>query len=55
MKLDAPLHAVSLSDEKHDYGTLADVISGDLQAVSPAAVVMGDVVNERREWRIHLV
>ncbi|MDQ6989041.1 MAG: uroporphyrinogen-III C-methyltransferase [Mariprofundaceae bacterium] len=47
----AILHAVSLPHEKHDYGTLKDVISGDLQGVSPAIVVIGDVVNERREWR----
>jgi len=47
----AILHAVSLPNEKQDYGTLADVISGDLVGVSPAIVVIGDVVNERREWR----
>jgi uroporphyrin-III C-methyltransferase len=47
----AVLHAVSLPNEKQDYGTLSDVISGALVGVSPAIVVIGDVVNERREWR----
>ncbi|MDX8384746.1 MAG: uroporphyrinogen-III C-methyltransferase [Ghiorsea sp.] len=47
----AILHAVSLPDEQHDYGTLADVMSGDLVGKSPAIVVIGDVVNERRAWR----
>jgi siroheme synthase len=47
----AVLHAVSLPNEKQDYGTLADVISGALVGVSPAIVVIGDVVNKRREWR----
>jgi len=47
----AILHAVSLPEERQDYGTLADVISGDLKGVSPSIVVIGDVVNERRQWR----
>ncbi|PCI44517.1 MAG: uroporphyrinogen-III C-methyltransferase [Proteobacteria bacterium] len=47
----AVLHAVSLPTEKQDYGTLADVINGDLVGISPAIVVIGDVVNERRQWR----
>jgi len=47
----AILHAVSLPNETQDYGTLADVISGDLVGISPAIVVIGDVVNERRDWR----
>jgi len=47
----AVLHAVSLPNEQQDYGTLADVISGQLVGVSPAIVVIGDVVDERREWR----
>lgn len=47
----AVLHAVSLPDEKQDYGTLEDVISGDLVGVSPAIVVIGNVVNARRAWR----
>ncbi|MFQ5519432.1 MAG: uroporphyrinogen-III C-methyltransferase [Mariprofundus sp.] len=46
----AILHAVSLPEEKRDYGTLADVISGRLCGVSPSIVVIGDVVNERRQW-----
>ncbi|MDX8398108.1 MAG: uroporphyrinogen-III C-methyltransferase [Mariprofundaceae bacterium] len=45
------LHAVSLPDEKQDYGTLADVVAGDLVGISPSIVVIGDVVNERHEWR----
>jgi len=54
MKAETPvavLHAVSLPAEKQDYGTLADVINGDLVGVSPAIVVIGDVVDERRQWR----
>ena len=47
----AVLHAVSLPNEQQDYGTLADVLSGQLVGVSPAIVVIGDVVDERREWR----
>jgi len=47
----AILHAVSLASEKQDYGTLTDVVSGKLLGESPSIVVIGDVVNERREWR----
>jgi len=47
----AVLHAVSLPTETQDYGTLADVISGDLVGISPAIVVIGDVVDARQEWR----
>jgi len=47
----AILHAVSLPNEKQDYGTLADVASGKLIGESPSIVVIGEVVNERREWR----
>ncbi|MFQ5519394.1 MAG: uroporphyrin-III methyltransferase, partial [Mariprofundus sp.] len=45
------LHAVSLAGEAQEYGTLSDVVAGRLQAISPSIVVIGDVVNERREWR----
>ena len=47
----AILHAVSLPTERQDYGTLKDVIDGGLQGESPSIVVIGDVVNERRQWR----
>lgn len=47
----AILHAVSLPDERQDYGTLGDVLAGHLQGASPSIVVIGDVVNERRAWR----
>jgi len=47
----AILHAVSLPEEKQDYGTLNDVITGILQGESPSIVIIGDVVNERRSWR----
>ena len=47
----AVLHAVSLADEQREYGTLADVMAGDLVGTSPSIVVIGDVVNARREWR----
>jgi len=47
----AMLHAVSLPDEKQDYGTLNEVISGSLVGVSPAIVVIGGVVDERCAWR----
>ncbi|MDQ6952062.1 MAG: uroporphyrinogen-III C-methyltransferase [Mariprofundaceae bacterium] len=47
----AVLHAVSLPTETQDYGTLAEVISGDLVGISPAIVVIGDVVDARQEWR----
>jgi len=46
----AILHAVSLPEEKQDYGTLSDIISGTLQGKSPSIVIIGDVVNERRLW-----
>ena len=47
----AILHAVSLPDEKQDYGTLEDVLAGDLVGESPSIVVIGGVVDARREWR----
>ena len=47
----AILHSVSLPDEKQDYGTLSDVVSGELKAKSPSIVVIGDVVIDRGEWR----
>jgi len=47
----AILHAVSLPEEKQDFGTLNDVIKGTLQGESPSIVIIGDVVNERRGWR----
>ncbi len=47
----AVLHAVSLPTEKQAYGTLADVLNGDLVGISPAIVVIGDVVKERRPWQ----
>jgi len=47
----AVLHAVSLPTEKQEYGTLADVIAGSLVGNSPSIVVIGDVVDERRDWR----
>jgi len=47
----AILHAVSLPQERQDYGTLADVLAGDLMGESPSIVVIGEVVNERRGWR----
>jgi uroporphyrin-III C-methyltransferase len=47
----AILHAVSTPEEKQHYGTLYDIIQGDLKGISPSIVIIGDVVNERREWR----
>ncbi len=47
----AVLHAVTTAAEQQDYGTLADIVEGRLSAVSPAIVVIGDVVNARRTWR----
>lgn len=54
MKKETPvaiLHSVSLPEEKQDYGTLGDVISGQLHGTSPSIIVIGNVVDERREWR----
>ncbi len=54
MKAETPLailHAVSLPEEKQDYGTLKDVINGNLRGLSPSIVIIGDVVRERRNWR----
>jgi len=47
----AILHAVSLPEETHHYGTLADAITGSLTAISPAIVIIGEVVAQRRSWR----
>jgi len=47
----AILHAVTLQQEQHRYGTLDEIISGQLNGVSPAIVVIGEVVNQRHEWR----
>lgn len=47
----AILHAVSLPEEQQHYGTLADAINGTLVGQSPSIIIIGDVVNERRDWR----
>lgn len=47
----AILHAVSLPEEKQEFGTLGDVISGELKGLSPSIVIIGEVVNERESWR----
>lgn len=47
----AILHAVSTPEEHQAYGMLQDVLSGQLQGLSPAIVVIGEVVNQRRIWR----
>lgn len=47
----AILHAVSTPEEKQDYGTLQDVMDGTLKGESPAIVVIGEVVAQRRSWR----
>lgn len=47
----AILHDVSGPDERHDFGTLVDVLDGSLEAQSPSIVVIGDVVASRVDWR----
>jgi len=47
----AILHAVSCPDEQMCFGSLAEAQIGALTGASPAIVVIGDVVNERRAWR----
>ncbi|MDQ6951443.1 MAG: uroporphyrinogen-III C-methyltransferase [Mariprofundales bacterium] len=47
----AILHAVTLPQEQHAYGTLGDVTAGRLSGSSPAIVIIGEVVNQRHEWR----
>ncbi|RMH61344.1 MAG: uroporphyrinogen-III C-methyltransferase [Zetaproteobacteria bacterium] len=54
MDADTPvaiLHGVGWPDEWHAFGTLAEARDGRLQGASPAIVVIGDVVRERRPWR----
>jgi len=47
----ALLKSVTLPEEQQAYGTLADIIAGDLKAISPSIVIIGDVVAQRRPWR----
>jgi len=47
----AVIHAATLDDENTQTGCLDDAASGRLQAVSPAIVVIGEVVNTRQPWR----
>ncbi len=47
----AILHAVSCPDEEADFGSLGEAQSGVLTGASPAIIVIGEVVSERREWR----
>ncbi len=47
----AILHDVTAAQERQDFGTLAMAADGRLRGASPAIVVIGDVVAERRPWR----
>jgi len=47
----ALLKSVTLPEEQQAYGTLADIITGELKAISPSIVIIGDVVAQRRPWR----
>ncbi len=48
----AILHGVTLADEQQDYGTLQQVLDGELVGVSPSIVIIGGVVEARRAWRM---
>jgi len=39
---------ISPVTDRHVNASLADVIAGRLQGISPSIVIIGDVVNERR-------
>jgi len=47
----AVIHAATLDDEQTQIGCLDDAASGRLKAASPAIVIIGEVVSERRPWR----
>jgi len=47
----AVLHAVTWATEQQNFGSLREAADGLLAAESPAIVVIGDVVGERRQWR----
>ncbi len=47
----AVIHAATLDDEQTQTGCLDDAADGRLQAASPAIVVIGEVVDARRDWR----
>ncbi|MFQ5356654.1 MAG: uroporphyrinogen-III C-methyltransferase [Mariprofundaceae bacterium] len=47
----AVIHNASLSDETVETGCLQQARDGTLQAVSPAIVIVGEVVHERTPWK----
>jgi len=47
----AILHDVTGAGEQQAFGTLAAAAAGELRGVSPAIVVIGDVVARRKPWR----
>jgi len=47
----AVIHSATLEDESVTVGTLEDAGNGDLQAQSPAIVIIGDVVEQGVPWR----
>ncbi len=47
----ALLYAVSTPAERHEFGTLAEVLQDRMHARSPSIVIIGEVVRKRRCWR----
>jgi uroporphyrin-III C-methyltransferase len=47
----AVIRNASLPDEETKIGSLIQVKNGDLQAESPAIIIVGDVVNARVPWK----
>lgn len=47
----AIIHAATLPEEVIHEGSLTEAQSGELTAQSPSIVIVGDVVNERIDWK----
>jgi len=47
----AIIHAATLDDEQRTVTTLQEVADGNVTALSPSIIIIGDVVNERIEWK----
>lgn len=47
----AIIHAATLDDEQITVTTLQEIADGNITALSPSIIIIGDVVNERVSWK----